>query len=73
MSKDFKMAGLSESDKKRSILEVLKKLSGENHTGAKLQLHPCWAATILASDTSDVSLVNVDVPPIFAFNCLLLF
>ena len=64
------MACTRKSDREE-ILEVLKKMSGENRSGAQLPKHPALAAGTLGSDVSLVR--NVAVPPIIVFNCLLLF
>ena len=62
------MARASESDKKK-IIGVLKKMSGDNRTGAK---NPSTDAA--STFGPKVSLVrNVSVSPIIVLNCLLLF
>ena len=64
------MACARKSDREE-ILEVLKKMSGGNPTGAKRPKQPSLAAKTFGSDVRLVS--NVAVPPIIVFNCLLLF
>lgn len=63
------MARLRERERE-DILAILTKPPGVNHIGARAR-NPASEGTKLGADVSLVR--NVAVPPIFAFNCLLLF
>lgn len=63
------MARLRERERE-DILAILTKPPGVNHIGARAR-NPASEGTKLVADVSLVR--NVAVPPIFAFNCVLLF